>query len=85
MRAKDRGCCGRAVQDHPFEYTRCPTDMTMFYSAESWIPQRPRLPSVPHQPLPPHLSFFHRHGLPAGCDLLVDAGQEVLRDAEGVL
>lgn len=32
-----------------------------------------------------HLSFFHGHGLPAGRDLLVDAGQEVLRDAEGVL
>lgn len=32
-----------------------------------------------------HLSFFHRHGLSAGRDLLVDAGQEVLRDAEGVL
>lgn len=25
-----------------------------------------------------HLSFLHGHGLPPGCDLLIDAGQEVL-------
>lgn len=38
-------------------------------------------PSTSHA----HLSFLHSHGLPAGRDLLIDAGQEVLRDAEGVL
>lgn len=31
------------------------------------------------------LALLHRHGLPAGGDLLVDAGQEVLGDAQGVL
>lgn len=32
-----------------------------------------------------HLALLHGHGLPAGRDLLIDAGQEVLRDAERVL
>lgn len=32
-----------------------------------------------------NLSLLHRHGLSAWGDLLVDAGQEVLRDAQGVL
>lgn len=65
----------------------------MLYSAESWIPQGQHIScAVPESEAalcPPtsctHLSFFHRHGLSAGRDLLVDAGQEVLRDPEGVL
>lgn len=32
-----------------------------------------------------HLSLFHCHGLAARCTLFVNAGQEVLGDAEGVL
>lgn len=32
-----------------------------------------------------HLSLLHCHGLAARCALFVNAGQEVLGDAEGVL
>lgn len=42
-----------------------------------------RVPCVP--PGHTHLSLLHCHGLSAGCDLFIDAGQEVLRDAKGVL
>ena len=31
------------------------------------------------------LSLLNRHGVPAGGDLLVNTGQEVLGDAQGVL
>lgn len=37
------------------------------------------------RPLLTHLPLLDGHGLPARCDLLVDAGQEVLGDAQGVL
>lgn len=36
-------------------------------------------------PLPTHLALFHGHGLATWCAFLVDAGQEVLRDPQGIL
>lgn len=34
---------------------------------------------------PTHLALFHGHGLATWCAFLIDAGQEVLRDPQGIL